>query len=69
MLSFSEFDLNGLNLFILLMHILISYQVHAIYTYITYCFIFEVSDLFIVLVLTMLPLQTSDAWTHNFDNT
>ena len=67
--SFSKFDFNGLDLFILLMHILISYQVHDIHTYISYCFIFEGSDLCIVLVLTMLPLQTSDAWTHNFYNT
>ena len=68
MLSFSKpkFDFNGLDLFILLMHILISYQVQVIHTYISYCFIFEVSDLCIVLVLTMLSLLTFGAWTHNF---
>ena len=69
MLNFSKFDFNGLDLFILLMHIPISYQVHIIHTYISYCFVFEVSDLCIPLALTMLPLQISDAWTHNFYNT
>ena len=69
MLSFSKFDFNGLDLFILLMHKPISYQVHVIHTYISYCFIFEVSDLHLVLTLTMLSLQTSDVWTHNFYNT
>ena len=69
MLSFSKFDFNGPDLFILLMHIPVSYQVQVIYSYISYCFTFEVSDLGIVLALTMLPLQTSCAWTHNFYNT
>ena len=69
MLSFSKFDFNGLDLFILFMHIPISYQLQVIHTYISYCFLFEVSDLFIVLVLTMLPLQASGAWTQNFYNT
>ena len=66
MLSFSKFDFNGL---ILLMHMFISYQVQVIHTYISYSFIFEVSDLCIALALTMLPLQTSVAWKHNFYNT
>ena len=44
MLSSSKLDFNGLHLFILLMHIAISYQVQVIHTYISYCFIFEVSD-------------------------
>ena len=65
-MSFSKFDFNGLDLFILLMHIPVSYQVQIIYTYISCCFIFEVSDLCIVLALIMLPLQTSGAWTHIF---
>ena len=69
MLSSSKFDFNGLDLFILLMHILISYQVQVIRTYISYCFIFEVSDLCVVLALTVPPLQTSGAWTHNYYNT
>ena len=69
MLSSSKFDFNGLDVFILLMHIPISYQVHVIHTYISYSFIFEVSDLCIVLALTMLPLETSGAWTHNYYNT
>ena len=56
MLSFSKFDFNGLDLFILLMHIPILNQVHVIHTYISYCFLFAVSDLCIALVLTVLPL-------------
>ena len=62
MLSFSKFDFNGLDLFILLMHISVPYQVHIIYTYISYCFdfVFEVSDLCLALALTILPLQTSN---------
>ena len=67
--KFSKFDFDGLDLFILLMYIPISYQVQIIHIYISYCFIFEVSDLCIVLALTMLLLQTSDAWTQNFCNT
>ena len=66
MLSSLKYGFNGLDLFILLMHIPISYQVQVIHANISYCFIFEVSDLCIVLALTMLPLQTSDAWTHTF---
>ena len=66
---FSKFDFNSLDLLILLMHILTSYQVQAIYTWISYCFVFEVSDSCIVLALTMLPLQTSGTWTRNFYNT
>ena len=59
---------NGLDLFILLMNILILKQVHVIHTYISCCFTLELSNLCIPLALTMLPLQTSDAWTHNFYN-
>ena len=55
---------NGLDLFILLMHILILKQVHVIHTYISCCFILEVRDLCIPLALTMLPLQTSDMPRH-----
>ena len=65
-IEYSKFVFNGLDLFILLVYIPISYQVHVIHTYIFHCFVFEVSDLCIVLALTMLPLQTADAWTHNF---
>ena len=63
------FDFNGLDLFILFMYIPISYQVQVIHTYISYCFIFEVSDLCIVSALAMLLLQTSGSWTHNLYNT
>ena len=41
-MSYAEFfkvHLNGLDLFILLMHILIFKQVHVIHTYISYCFV------------------------------
>ena len=65
-MSFSNFDFNSLDLFILLMLILISYQGQVIHTYISYCFIFEVSDLCIVLVLTILPLQIYGVGTHNY---
>ena len=66
--EFFEVCFNGLDLFILLMHKLILKQVHFIHTYISYCFLLEVSDLCIPLALTVLPSQTSDAWTHNFYN-
>ena len=71
MLSFSKFDFNGLDLFKLLMIIPILNQVYIIHTYnyTSYCFLFEVSDLCIALVLTKLLLQTSDAWKHDFYNT
>ena len=72
MSSFSKFDFNGLDLFIHTIDsytIPILYQVQIIHTYISYGFIFEVSDLCIVLALTMLLLQTSGAWTHIFYNT
>ena len=63
------FDFNGLDLFIIFMHIYISYQVQVIHTYISYCFVFEVNDLCIVSALAMLLLQTSGAWTHNLYST
>ena len=68
-MSYVEFYFNGVDLFILLMHIAISYQVQVTHTYISYCFIFEVSDLCIVLALTVLPLEISGVWTHNYYNT
>ena len=74
-MSYAEFfkvDFNGLDLFILLMHIPVSYQVHichVIRTYDSYCFIFEVGDLCIALSLTLLPLKTFGTWIHNFYNT
>ena len=55
MLHFSNFGFNGLDLFIILMHIPILKQVNVIHTHISYCFVFKVSDLCIALVLTMLP--------------
>ena len=61
MLSYLKFDFNGLDLFILLIHKLIAYQEHIIHTYISYCFASEVSDLCIVVALTMLALQMSGA--------
>ena len=68
-LTFSKFDFNGLDLFILwYIYVPKSYQIQVIHTYNSYCFIFEVSDLYIVLTLTMLTLQTSGAWVHNFYN-
>ena len=53
------------------MHLsILNSSVHVIYTYISYCFVFEVSDLCIALALTMLPtLHISDTWMHNFYNT
>ena len=69
MLSFSKFDFNGVDLFISLIHTPTLTQVHVICTYISYCFLFAVSDLCIALVLTMLHLQTPDAWTHKFYKT
>ena len=63
--EFSKFDFDEM----LLMYISILKQVHVIHIYISYCFIFEVSDICIALALTMLPLQASDAWTHKFHNT
>ena len=54
--SIRVFDFNDLHLFILLMHIsILNSSIHVIHTYISYCFVFEVSDLCIVLALTMLP--------------
>ena len=47
--KFFKLHLNGLDLFILLMHILIFKQVYVIHPYISYCF--EVSDLCIALTL------------------
>ena len=38
--EFFKVPLNGLDLFIFLMHILIFKQVHVIYAYISYCFVF-----------------------------
>ena len=68
MLSISKFDFNGLDLFILSMHIPTLNQVHVIHTYIF--LYFEVSDLCIALALTMLPgIAAFDAWIHNFYNT
>ena len=54
-LNFSKFDLNGLDLFILLMHIPKLKQVYVIHTYTSYCFVYEVSNLCIAIALTMLP--------------
>ena len=54
-MNYAKFNFNGQDLFIPLMHIPILKQVHVIQTYISYCFIFEVSDLCIALALTMLP--------------
>ena len=48
-LSFSKFDYNGLDLFILMMHIPILNQVHIVQTYISYHFVFEVGGLCITL--------------------
>ena len=58
-MSYAEFFkvcFNGLDLFILLMHILILKQVHVIHTYISCCFTLEVSGLCIPLALTMILL-------------
>ena len=42
---------------------------HVIHTYISHCFVFEVSDLCIALVLTSYAtIADFDAWTHNFYN-
>ena len=51
-IEFLKFDFNGLDLFVILMLIHILNQVYVIHTYISYCFIFEVSDLWVILALT-----------------